>query len=459
MFDKIDIFEQRGTVGGVWNLSATEWSSNIPIPQTDPRYGSVSDQVSQDYENGICHQQSDAGGLEFESPLYEYLETNIPKQLMAFSDQPFNDELPLFPGHEAVLKYLERYADDVGHLIQFHTQVVKVRLATTYPSDQWEVTTKNLDNGHLISTTYDAVIVANGHYTIPYVPDICGVGAWSTANPGIVIHSKAYRRPSDFTGKKVIVIGNSASGTDIANQIAPYSKHPLLLSSRSYNELFAGGGSDVQEDVPEIVEFLPPAGGVRAARFRDGRVEEKLDAVVFATGYFYTFPFLELLDPVVTDGWRTRGVYQHLFHIEHPTLAFPVLNLKVIPFPLAENQAAVIARVWAGRLVLPEKGVMRGWEEDRLRERGEGKGFHVLKFPEDAVMLNMLFEWAGKARMEDGLESGGLGKMGTFWDCRSVWLRERFPEIKRAFSGRGDGRFEVRNLEELGFDYEKQGKR
>jgi cation diffusion facilitator CzcD-associated flavoprotein CzcO len=457
VFNKIDIFEQRGTVGGVWNLSATECSSRILIPQTDPRYGSASQQVSKDQKDDCNHEQRDGTGLEFESPLYDYLETNIPKQLMAFSDQPFHGDLPLFPGHEAVLEYLERYADDVRHLIQFHTQVIKVRLVASDPTDRWEVTTKSLQDGQPLTSTYDAVVVANGHYTIPYVPDIPGLEAWNNANPGVIMHSKAYRNPSAFTGKKVIVIGNSASGTDIVAQIAPYSQRPLLLSSRTYNELFPRGlGSDSQEDVPEIVEFLSSEHGDRAVRFQDERVEDRIDAVVFATGYFYNLQFLDLPGEVVTDGLRTRDVYQHLFHIGHPSLVFPVLNLKVVPFPLAENQAAVVARVWAGRLGLPGKGEMRRWEGERVREKGGGRGFHVLKFPEDAVMLNMLFEWAGEARREEGLENDGAGKVGMWWDGRSVWMRERFPEIKRAFSGRGDARFEVRALEELGFDYERR---
>lgn len=417
--------------------------------------------MSKDHKDGYGREQSGVAGLESESPLYDYLETNIPKQLMAFSDQPFDNDLPLFPGHEAVLEYLERYADDVRHLIQFHTQVERVRLVATQTSDQWEVTIKNLENGQPLISTYDAVVVANGHYTIPYVPDIAGVKAWNSVNPGIITHSKTYRKPENFTGKKVIVIGNSASGTDIAAQIARYSKHPLLLSSRSHNELFsgAGAGSEFQEDVPQIVEFLPPGEGERAVRFQDGRIESNVDAVVFATGYFYNFPFLDLPNPIVTDGVRTRDVYQHLFHIEHPTLVFPVLNLKVVPFPLAENQAAVIARVWSGRLKLPEKEDMREWESKRLEERGHGKAFHVLKFPEDAVMLNVLFEWAGHARRLEGLENDGVGKLGTWWDERTVWMRERFPEIKRAFIRTGGGSSEVRTLEQLGFDYEMRDAR
>lgn len=38
---------------------------------------------------------------------------NLPKMLMQFSDLAFPDESQLFPTHDDILEYLERYADDV----------------------------------------------------------------------------------------------------------------------------------------------------------------------------------------------------------------------------------------------------------------------------------------------------------------------------------------------------------
>jgi cation diffusion facilitator CzcD-associated flavoprotein CzcO len=63
-----------------------------------------------------------------ETPLYDNLEANIPKDLMAYSDKPFPDDAPLFPNHKTVLKYLEEHAEEVRHLIRFQTQVLDVRL-------------------------------------------------------------------------------------------------------------------------------------------------------------------------------------------------------------------------------------------------------------------------------------------------------------------------------------------
>ena len=458
-------------MGGIWNYSATAQSTKIPIPQTNPRFGLENlEDGDQGAENTsrtrLARQQ-----LEFETPLYDNLETNIPKFLMAYSDKPFPEDAPLFPKHGTVLKYLEEYAEEVKHLIRFQTQVLDVRLHRDDNSgdpDRWEVTVLDLRSKKTATAFYDAAVVANGHYTVPHVPDIKGVGDWNTAYRGSIMHSKAYRRPEAFRNKKVLIVGNSASGVDIAAQISHSCKQPLLLSSRS-DSMY--GQNAAWKDVPQIAEFIFPdtledtVGSCsdvqyRAVKFIDGGIETHIDAVIFATGYFFSFPFLsKLAPPIITDGVRTRDVYQHIFHIEHPTLAFPVLNLKIIPFPLAETQCAAIARVWSGRLRLPSEKEMREWEKEVFRDRGDGKSFHVLKFPLDAKTLNELERWVASAARVDGLDNDGNGKAGSFWDKKDIWMRSKFPQIKKAYAERGEQRFDVRTAEELGFDYEGLGAR
>ena len=177
-FSKVDIYEQRDRVGGIWNLSEPIRSRRIPIPQTDPRYGH--------HRNGGDYEAETSElleSLEFESPLYDYLETNIPKQLMAFSDQPFAETQPLFPSHQAVLRYLEDHADDVRHLIKFDTAVMEVRSVVDEPTRQekWDLMAEDLTTQERIQESYDAVVIASGHYTVPYVPDIKGLKEWNAA--------------------------------------------------------------------------------------------------------------------------------------------------------------------------------------------------------------------------------------------------------------------------------------
>lgn len=448
-FDQIDVFEQRSSVGGAWNYSPG--SFKIGVSTAVPHLNS-----HEPAEKPIWFNQPE-GKREaiFISPLYDRLETNIPKGLMRYSDKPFPSDAQLFPKHGTVKQYLDEYAQDVESLIQFETQVSDVRLKDPELAT-WELETTNLQNGDVSLRTYDAVVVASGHFTVPHIPDIPGIASWNRSYPGAISHSKFYDSPESFRGKKVVVVGNSASGLDIGAQISEVSKGKVIVSQRS-ESYFAASESSDKMIYPEILEFLSSAHHNRAIRFANGRIEQQVDAVVFCTGYFYSYPFLESLSPpVVTHGWRTMNVYQQLFYIERPTLAFPVLSQRVIPFPIAENQAAVFSRVWSGRLQLPSKAYMQAWEVGEVANKGDGKAYHLLPFPLDADYLNYLYHWAASAEPRAGLANDGKGKHGTFWGERERWMRAHFPEIKRAFAEKGDQRGTIKTLAELGFIYDER---
>lgn len=446
-FDQIDVFEQRSSVGGAWNYSPS--SSKIGVSTTVPHLN-----PHEPPEKPIWISQAE-GKHEaiFVSPLYDRLETNIPKELMRYSDKPFPQEAQLFPKHRTVKQYLEDYAQDVKSLIYFETQVADVRLKDPKLAT-WELKATNLQTGDVSIHTYDAVVVASGHFTVPYIPDPPGIEAWNRSYPGAISHSKFYDSPESFRGRKVVVVGNSASGLDIGAQINEVSKGRVIVSQRSESYLAASAPSD-KIVCAEVAEFLSPTYYDRAIRFADGRIEQQVDAVVFCTGYFYSYPFLESLNPpVVTHGWRTMNVYQQLFYIEQPTLAFPVLSQRVIPFPMAENQAAVFSRVWSGRLQLPSKTEMQAWEDAEVADKGDGKAYHLLPFPLDADYLNFLYDWAVSAEPRAGLANHGKGKHGTYWGERERWMRAHFPDIRRAFVQKGDQRGKIKTLAELGFNFE-----
>lgn len=446
-FDHIDIFEQRSSVGGAWNYSptSTKIGKSVPVPHLNP-HEPVEAPTWIDRDHG-------AREAVFVSPLYDRLETNIPKDLMRFADKPFPAHTQLFPRHHSVKQYLEDYAKDTRSLIQFETQVVNVTLKD--PSfSTWDLTTRNLHTDAEVTRTYDAVVVASGHFNVPYLPEIPGIEAWDKSYPGAISHSKLYDSPEPLRGKKVVVVGNSASGLDIGSQISEVSKGKVIISQKSESYLAVSTPSD-KAIYPEIVEFSPPGLYNRGIRFSNGHVEESVDAVVFCTGYFYSYSFLESLQPpVVTHGWRARNVYQQLFYIEHPTLVFPALSQRVIPFPMAENQAATFARVWSGRLRLPSRATMQEWEQSEIAQKGDGKEFHLLPFPMDANYLNYLYDWAASAEPRDGLENHGRGRHGTRWGEREKWMRARFPDIRRAFVQQGDQRSQIRTLAEIGFSFE-----
>ena len=148
-------------------------------------------------------------------PIYEELRTNIPIDLMAFWDFPFdaNDKLVStgdFPEAEAVRAYLARYADhfNLAPVIQFDRRVVSVERV----SDGWQLL---LDSNEI--SCFDAVVVCTGHYHQPF-----------PAVPGLEdFHGRA-THSANFVGvdhrETVAIWGGHASGTDLVRLIAPHAK-------------------------------------------------------------------------------------------------------------------------------------------------------------------------------------------------------------------------------------------
>ena len=339
-------------------------------------------------------------------------------------------------------------------LIDFQTQVVDVNLQR---DRKWLVTTQLHSSKQHSATTkgsiFDAVIIASGHFSVPFVPQVAGIDIWDRIYPGSILHSKFYRRPEAYTDKKVIVVGNSASGVDIASQVATKCQLPTIQSQKS-EPFLQLDQSTTKVEKPEIVEYIPEG---RKIRFADGSIETDIDSILYCTGYFYSYPFFESLDPpVISSGEYVENLYQHIFYRSQPTLSFVALNQKIIPFPVAEAQSGVIARVLSGRLNLPSYDEMVDWERSTFQETGGGRSFHVLKFPKDADYINMLHDWAmsveqdaGKhhelhkrrlsSSISDHLHAGMrrgrvVGKEPPYWGEKEYWTRERFPAIKKVIS-------------------------
>ncbi|KAJ5910054.1 hypothetical protein N7504_004697 [Penicillium tannophilum] len=436
-FKTITIFEQRDQPGGVWNYTGDEGTgpNAIPIPQPSPS------SVPQQPINGT-----------FISPVYDSLETNIPSSMMQFCDFPFPAGTALFPSHVVVKEYLHRYAEDLRDLIKFQTLVLDVSVSARHPRTEWTVTWRDLKTNQVSDAKFDAVIVANGHHNDPNVPVIPGLAEWDQMYPGSVIHSSLYRRADSFTNKKVIVVGHSASGIDIASQISEVSQHPLLISERT-KTILSPEKAAVAKSLPEII-LLDPTN--RRVLFANDHEERDVDCIVFCTGYHFSLPFLSSLQPsIITDGLRPHNLYRHVFYTFEPTLALIGFQQRIVPFVISQAQGAWVARVFSGRLNLPSHADMQQWIEEWKAIRGDGRIFNVLGFPLDTEYINDLHNISSAAVHRDGLENDGRGKKSPFWGKKEKWTRERVPLIKKASQALGSRRREITRLEEIGFRFEE----
>lgn len=143
----------------------------------------------------------DENNLPIHSSMYKSLKTNLPKELMCFPDFPFPPHEKSYLPASDVLDYLNSYADTfyVRDKIKFHYHVVRVRPI----NDVWEVMTTNLINDSHEIFIFDAVLLCNGHFSVPHKPKMKGQNIFK----GRQIHSHDYRTPEAFLGENVVVIG------------------------------------------------------------------------------------------------------------------------------------------------------------------------------------------------------------------------------------------------------------
>ncbi|KAL0263522.1 hypothetical protein SLS55_002502 [Diplodia seriata] len=206
---------------------------------------------------------------------------------------------------------------------------------------------------------FDAVVVASGHYNVPYIPNIEGLEDFELQRPGSVLHSKMYRGREAFRGKRVVVVGASVSAADIAVDLVGAAQSPVHAVVKGHNANIYFG--DVAFKHPGIKEQpsisqIRTSGGSRTVYFEDGGQVEDVDHIIFGTGYSWSLPFLP--DVEIRNN-RIPGLYQHVVYQKDPTLLFV-------------GAVGVLSRVGSEQ----EK-----WETDRIAARGDGARF-TLVFPE-----------------------------------------------------------------------------
>ncbi|XP_063262733.1 dimethylaniline monooxygenase [N-oxide-forming] 4-like [Prinia subflava] len=347
--------------------------------------------------------------------VYRSVITNTSKEMSCFSDFPFPEDFPSYLPHGLVLEYLRMYARhfDLLRHVRFQTTVLSVRKRPDFSSSgQWEVVIET--GGVCESHIFDAVMVCTGHYQEPYLPLAAFPGIESRFK-GQQLHSREYRDVQAFRGKRVLVVGIGNTGGDLSVELSrvaakvflstrsntwvisrvsdhgfPFDmvsttrfKHllewllPAALSRRirfwKFNSWFnhtnyglaSSKSSKFKMIINEELPFCLLSGTVvlkpnvkefteSSAVFEDGTTEENIDVVLFATGYNFSFPFLE--ESVRSTIDDNRSLYECVFppHLEKPTLAIiGLIQLTGSIMVGSEMQARWVTGVFAGWNKLP----------------------------------------------------------------------------------------------------------
>ncbi len=226
---------------------------------------------------------SDQYGDPVPNSMYRYLWSNGPKECLEFADYSFDEHfgqpIPSFPPREVLHEYILGRAKkaDVKKLIKFNTQVNNV----VFNENKFEITSTNKKENKVSKDFFDYLIVATGHFSVPYIPEYKGMNSF----PGRILHGHDFRDAEEFRNKNVVVLGSSYSAEDIALQCYKYGASSVTIGYRN-NPM----GFKWPEGMKEV-HYLDKLEG-NTAIFKDGHTQN-IDALILCSGYLHYFPFLE----------------------------------------------------------------------------------------------------------------------------------------------------------------------
>ncbi len=349
-----DHFERQKDLGGVWNIDA---------PGT---------------------------------PMYQSAHLISSKTMSGFWDFPMPEEFPDYPSHSQVFRYLSDYANFHGlrEHIQFQRTVERV--------EPREDSARVLVDGE--EREYRGVVCASGCNWQPRLPTLPG------RFTGELRHAVTYCDPSEFVGKRVLIVGLGNSGADIACDAARSATRAAVSVRRGYyfvpkhifgipSDVFAHDGphlplwlerplfglllrlvlGDVQklgmpkpdhgllESHPimndQLVHYLRHGdvsivGDIESVdgttvRFKDGSSED-FDLILCATGYTREIAYLDSkhLDP----GSWAAAQFLTCFSRKYTsllTLGFAELNGAL--FPAVSRLAFLVAEIARARVEEPRR--------------------------------------------------------------------------------------------------------
>ncbi len=338
------------------------------------------------------------------SAAYASLHTNVSRRNMQYPSLRFAGAMDERPHHSQLLAYLERYAE-VNDLLGSISLGMRLNRASADDRGGWLVEVDGRP-----TQRFDALVVATGQFWDPQIPALAGEFSGET------MHVRDYRTPEPFQGRRVLVLGAGQSALDVAAEISFVAERTLLscrrghhliparilgrpldrldnatlnclpwpVARRFFEALLTVTGSKPHHgDLPvpdfPMMEYRWPAlvtpnieralaektFAVRPdvtrlegehAIFADGS-REAVDAIVFATGYRVSFPFLP--DPLGRGDGQQFPLYRRILSPYADNLAFiGILDAGPGRLEIVERQAQWLTEVISGRLVPPSRAEM-----------------------------------------------------------------------------------------------------
>jgi cation diffusion facilitator CzcD-associated flavoprotein CzcO len=186
---------------------------------------------------------------------YDRLRLNTCRPFSHLPGRRFPKGTPMFASRDQLVDHLDTYAHEEGIELRLGTSVDRIDRSNGH----WRLDTSE---GELRAPQ---VIVATGYEQVPILPDWPGRDLFA----GELIHSREYRNPEPFAGRRVLVVGPGCSGMEIAHDLAEGGASNVWLSARTPPNIVLreGPGGLPGDMIAVVLLHLPPRFGDAVARF------------------------------------------------------------------------------------------------------------------------------------------------------------------------------------------------
>jgi putative flavoprotein involved in K+ transport len=177
---------------------------------------------------------------------YDSLRLHTGRHMSVLPGSAYPSGTPLFPTRAQFVDYLRDYVDRASIRVETGSNVRELRRV----GDVWVA---DVDGAEVQGS---AVVMAAGIMSNPVLPNIPGREHFERK----IIHSVDYRRPDEYRGKRVLVVGVGNSGGEIASELGASGADVTILVRQGANVVPRTIAGIPIQYLAVYIRRLPPGG-------------------------------------------------------------------------------------------------------------------------------------------------------------------------------------------------------